>query len=412
MQKLEQIKNSSQITVQEKYKAKHSVSFVVSIALMVSMLLNYYLPVFTDTEGSAWKYVLILAAIFCCVLIFILFLVRNTKLNSKVLFFIALFFITAVISVFLNSSGIERMFGLLTVLLSIYAFQRDPLKEFERTPVFFAFIICTVLVLLNGVKGNAVLEVPDDKFNPNLCGLLVTLIFAVSVTRFIATHKKSNLLIALISFGLQFYYISRTALLGCLFFVFLIIVCRAWRTATFKKSTVFWTIFVFSMLGVLLAYLYSEVLFPAVGHGNIIILGKDLFTGRQIVWHFTFESIKKNFFFGVGNHLNDDLYAAGYNEWIKNAHNQYLGVLAGYGFFPFILFSFAFANLSAHSYGKNKKDSRTNRLPAIFLLTFIVMGWFEFYLLTQRCILAILIAFALIFGYSTKDKEKLKTTNN
>ena len=96
-------------------------------------------------------------------------------------------------------------------------------------------------------------------------------------------------------------------------------------------------------------------MYPAIGHGKIIIFGKDIFSGRQTIWHFAFNSIKNNFWFGVGSHLNETQFNEGYYELIMNAHNQPIGILAAFGVF-FIMH----CPILLHRFIKAKKRTKLN----------------------------------------------------
>ena len=154
------------------------------------------------------------------------------------------------------------------------------------------------------------------------------------------------------------------------------------------------------------AYIYAEVLYPQIGVGKIIIFGKDLFTGRQEIWHYTFESIKEHLWFGVGSHLNDDLLNSGFYDLIANAHNQSLGTIAAFGILPFVSFSIAFAAVGAFTYKRKFKGNKFTVLPVLFLAVICVMSWFDLYLFSQYNWVPIIISYGLICGYGKKVRKK------
>ena len=86
-----------------------------------------------------------------------------------------------------------------------------------------------------------------------------------------------------------------------------------------------------------------------------------------------------------------------------NAHNSPLGTLAAYGIFAFVLFYLAFARLAAQPYRKQANE-KPNRLPAIFLLTVTIMGYFDIYFLSAYNWIAILFAYGLVFSDSVAGK--------
>lgn len=376
---------------------KHSVSFCLAAVLIVCLLLQYYLPVFIETQGTffgAYLYPLISSVgLFACL---ILFALRNIRIPHGVLLALAGFLLASVASVLVSSSGIERTLGLLSLLTGLYAFHADPPRKSEMRILVALFAVAVILILPNGELGDAKLLHVREKFNPNGCAFLLTMLYCVFLVRFFSTKRWGNLLLCALCFALQFLYISRTALLGILLFTALTVICSAWRKVSFSPSTVFWLLLIFPVLGILLAWFYAEVLFPAVGYGKIILFGKDLFTGRQVIWGLAFGSVREHFWFGVGGHLNEAEYLAGssYGELVMNAHNQPLGMLASFGFFATAIFFFAFARFAAYPY---RGGNRADRFPAIFLLTITVMSYFDLYFFSQYNQLPILIAYGLMF---------------
>ena len=387
-----------------KVRERRSMSFILSIAMSVYLIVQYYFPVFFDTEGTLLGYVFSSISILSFVFAVILIYTRCVRVATRVFNTVVLFLCSAVLSLLMTASGIERTFGLLTILILFYVFHLDPLRKKERSIVFITFIVTIAVIMLNGVPGDASLELPDGKFNPNGCAFLLAMLLCVAVVKFSLFKKKSTLLLCAICLGLQLVYISRTALLGIIMFSFLFLILKG-NKKTFSPKIVFWTIFIFSMLGIVLCYIYSEVLFAQIGKGKIFILGKDIFTGREIIWNFTFKSIREHFWFGVGSHLNEGYYEAGYYKLIMNAHNQPLGMLAAFGFFPFLFFYVAFSIVSAIGYRKNSKWI-LGRAPAIFLFVITIMSYFDIYFFAQYNWIAIVIAYGLICSYSKKEKQK------
>lgn len=388
-----------------KHKERRSLSFRVLSLLLVAMLLRYYFPIFFNTENSIFRYFSPLLSVCVCAIELLFLIVYNIKISYKALgLFLATFVCTA-ISIVLNTSGVEHAFGLFSILVGMYTMHADPMRGAEKDIAAHLFAVAVLLVIVNGVTGWGYSGVLG-KFNPNACGFMLTMLYCVCITRFLRMHSRVDFFLAVICFILQFFYISRTALLGVIFFTLCVLICRAWRKNSFSNRTVFWVILCFSVFGILLAYFYSEILFPAFDHGNVSILGKDLFTGRQTIWHFAFDSIREHFWFGVGSHLNEAQYEAGYYEAIMNAHNQPLGTLAYYGIFTFAGFYISFSCMAADPYNKKKEGKISSRLPAIFLLMVTVTSYFEISFLSSYTWIGILIAYGLIFSYSVSSVNK------
>lgn len=403
---MEKIEANNHLTTVKKREG-HTCSFYLSVVLIVGMLLQFYLPVFFETEDTffgGYIFPLLSVAVFAFEVLFLS--LRDIRISYRTIGILLAVACALIVSVLVTNSGIEKTFGLLSILFGLFILNRDPLRKGERNVIFWFFAVAIALVLLNGVRGDAQLELAKGKFNPNTCAFLLTVLFCVSFARLCSARSWGNIVFVVICFFLQFYYISRTALLGELIFVFASLVCRAWKRNSYSPRTVFWTILLFSVFGIVLAWLYAEVLFPAVGHGKIVIFGKDIFTGRQTIWGFAFDSIREHFWFGVGSHLNEAQFEAGSSlgKVVMNAHNQSVGMLAAFGIIAFILFYIAYAYIAAQPY-RDPKNTKVNRFPAIFLLTITLMSYFEIYFFTLNTWIAILIAYALISSESTLAKK-------
>ena len=380
----------------------HSISFYISILLIIFMLLAFYLNALTETNSALGflSYIpLVCLTLFCLAICYVVFFgQKRLKGNQFFLFFCFLVFI--VLSYVVNFSGGSRIIGPIAILSGIYFFNLTPLQDDEKKIIFFLFSFSILLILLNG---STVENIREGKFNPNTCGFLLTMLYCVCIPRYIATKKKLLILLMLLCIGLQFVFDSRTALLGLLLYAFVCLLLKASKR-TFKHQTVFWTILIFSLLGLVAAYIYSEILFPLIGHGEIYIFGKDLFTGRQTIWHNAFISIRDNFWFGVGSHLNESLYEQGYYKAVMEAHNQPIGIFATFGFLPFLLFYIVLASFTSSFYQNDHACSL--RYPAIFLFVVTIMSYFEVYYFSIFTWIAILIAYVLIVSHSKKRSEE------
>lgn len=389
-----------------KKREGHTCSFCLSIILIISMLLQFYLPVFFETEETffgGYIFPLLSVVIFFSEILFLS--LRNIRISYSILGMGFAAACSMFLSVLVTDSGIEKTFGLMSILLGLFVFYKEPLRDRERSTIFLLFAVAIVLILLNGVRGDAYLDLAEGKFNPNTCAFMLTVLFCVSLTRLFVTRSWQDGIVAAICFLLQFFYLSRTALFGELFFVVGSLLFRAWKKNTFSSRAVFWMVLLFSVLGVVLAWLYAEVLFPAIGRGRIVIFGKDLFTGRETIWGFAFDSIREHFWFGVGGHLNEAQYEAGFSKVVMEAHNQAVGMLASFGVLAFVVFYVAFAFFAARPY-RNQSNAKTSRLPAIFLVTITFMSYFEIYLFARYEWIAILIAYALIFATSVSEGNR------
>lgn len=375
----------------KKGNQKKTPAFKLYIILILYMFLFFYANklIGRDIESGYGVLTVIINAVLFLYLI--IGLVFNRYVNRTTVFLICLFVVLSGISFLVNRSGLEKLFGLACFLTIIVAGQVQSMTNNERRIAYYLFIIVVIVVLLNGNTLETVHE--TNKFNPNICGQLLTLLFCVSFVKFRADKKFDGLFFCILSTVLQFVYKSRTALMGEA--IFLVLYMFAKFVKMKNRKLLFLFTFLISVGGVLFAYLYSEVLFPKLGYGKIIIFGKDLFTGRQWIWHYTFEFIKRNIFFGGGSYVNNDLVANGFDNVVTNVHSQSLGILSAFGILPFIVFYVAFSYAISEPYKRKQFDLA----PVLFMITISIMTYFEIYLFTQYYWLSIVVAYTLISNF-------------
>ncbi|MCH5154156.1 MAG: O-antigen ligase family protein [Clostridiales bacterium] len=272
-------------------------------------------------------------------------------------------------------SGLTRALYLCSILLNLVIYKQFKLSGSEKKKIYWFFTVVVFAMLLNGTTKDGV---DDNKINPNTCGLLLMLLFSMSIVRYHKTKGLVNLVIALLSFGLQFVYQSRTAMLGCICFILLLFMFCRRKQYCLSKSAGYVMLF-FSLIGLLAAYWYSGYLFEKIGRGNVTIFGKDLFTGRQYIWNLAFESVKDHLWFGVGSDFNTDLAVAQNNNALVNVHNQSLGILTSFGIIAFVIFILVFSYLVSQSCVANDKRKKklSYRVPIVFFVSLLIMNFSE-----------------------------------
>ncbi len=381
---------------------KHSASFSVTVILLIYMPLYFYYRLLTENVDNA-LIAAVPSIVSVLIMLYLLFKIHSIYKYFKasyLLLFLGMCFCMMVTVMFTNS-GADSFVQLCTILLCVFLFSYQPLKAKEVSILFKLFVIGVILILLNTSDGS---YIQPGKFNPNTGGFLLAMLFCVSFSIFMKRRNILYFVMALICLVLQIYFISRTGLLGCIAFLVLMLAFNA-AQKTFDYKTIIYAFSILSILGVFIAYIYSEVLYPMIGNGVIVIFGKDLFTGRETIWHNAFQSIYENILFGVGNHLNEDLYNAGQTELVMNAHNQPLGILAAFGIVVFIIFYLLLAVFISILYRRNKNV--ISRAPAVFFAVIIIMSYFDIYFFSPYNLLAILIAYSLIIGTSRRKELKL-----
>lgn len=136
------------------------------------------------------------------------------------------------------------------------------------------------------------------------------------------------------------------------------------------KYSAFKTLVVLILLASLLFVFFYLGLYQVVG--NRQILGKSLFSGRQIVWGSGMDLIREHFFFGCGN---DTPFMGPHNTPMTSSHNTLLGLWKILGIIPML--TFIFLLVSKSNSGKTYKVLKTPQL--IFLCTLVICVFESFY---------------------------------
>ncbi|MCH5157833.1 MAG: O-antigen ligase family protein [Clostridiales bacterium] len=372
---------------------RHSASFVASVAwLFYAVIIAYVKAYVFDDDNSDYYFRVVPVAVILAYQFY--HLLKDLYFGKYKMNLITAYFLFVVLQYIFLRSGLERVITLSALLTGIMIFKKYPLKKSELITLYYVFAAMVLIKIANGTTA----ENSNDttKFNSNQCAISLMMLFCASLV--ILAHRKRvlYLIIAALCIALQFYFTSRNALGGCILFALSFCIFKAWKRK-YKASSAFVLVFALSMLGILVAYIYSTVLYEAIGKGQITILGKDLFTGRQKIWAMTFDLIKENLWFGVGSHVNEDAILATGNDLYRNAHNMPLAVLASFGIIHFILFYLLFSRLvTKSSEVTSKKHKYVDLAPILYISVITVMNYLETLFFYQQTVSMIIVSFGFI----------------
>lgn len=387
-------------------ETRHSSSFVLSIMLLIYMIAYTYIKLFTIGVNDTLGYYLPVGWLACIFLylVYKLYIYNpNVSILKNDVFVITLLLIYSAIWYVIKRSGLERLLYVLVFLMSCVIYKRYPMQPYEKERVYYAFLFTIIALFFNA---STLDSISAEKLNPNTCGLLLMLLFSISLLRYKNNRKASSIIFLILSFIVQFVFGSRTATAGAIMFAALFFIFNR-KKQMFRSDMVFWLVIILSVMGIAFAYFYSNMLPKLLGGKDIVIFGKNIFTGRQAVWRVTFETVIANFWFGAGSHMNE-IYVEIYdNVTFLNAHNQPLGVLAVFGVVFYIIFYVAIARIvSMPCQTSTKRIKRVSSMPVIFAVVLMMMDFFETNLFHSWSVM-IIVAFGLVCSYySNPNKEK------
>ena len=267
------------------------------------------------------------------------------------------------------------------------------------------FIIFTAYTLFVTVFVNR--DILDmDAFvymNPNVASLL----FVVYQFVLIAYARKQKNLALKITFYIlgfalvlvQWQFGGRGALLGTLTLALYCIFQRYFDK--FSRIKIKWLIVGVCAFSLVFALFYSVILYPKLGD-DFLVLGKDLFTGRENIWLEAFKSLKGGkIFLGTGQLRL--IIPWDNSPEPTNLHSSMLGYLALFGVFSATFYALLLGSLTARA-------GKTNRKTTVaFIVAMIVLSWFETFLYSTNSVLYFPIALTLIYNFDNEEGRKEMT---
>ena len=371
---------------------------LLRILLSVCLFKLFVCHTFVDFGKYAW-FTLSLTAIMAVVSLLMVIAVF-----SRAGFFVQLYWIlltgALLISYCVNRSGLEyicntiTLFGILTVLPFV--------RLSFRTAVVFGWLygMYALAVCLFAPKFEAHVDAIMP-LNTNGSGF-VLFTFAFCLTAFAAVKKQYKLLlyllgVAVVIFQLQF--AGRSSLVGtALLAVYLIgqKFFNRFSGAMVKTMSAGLAIF-----AVIFAYLYAVVLFGIIGHGNVYIFGKDIFTGRQEIWADAFDQLRGHWIFGIGNSL-DSIVVGGDTSGVTNLHNQIMGYLTCFGVVVTVPYIALMTVLTCRIFKSGRRKFTT-----ALLLILLVMSYFDTILYSSYNMVYLPVVLVIVYACDRQKKEKL-----
>lgn len=282
------------------------------------------------------------------------------------------------VSYIIHFSGLEYMCNIVTFasLLIMTPFIRVNKK---RVIGFFIFFLAFVIFLFFTAPNSAEFDANHEGMNPNNSAIACFLVEFLALSLFSKSQKRGwkicLLLITALVFVFQLNFGGRSSLIGTFLMILYFLFEKKFNHLPPKLIKIL--AFLIVVCGVLFAYFYSVTLFEAVGKGNVVIFGKDIFTGRQVIWSEAFKSIGSNWLFGIGNEFESSWTVAtssATTELANNLHNFSLGFVTIFGVLPFL--SFVFLVISS----LNFYFSYRSKHFLIVILIMFISCYFETYL--------------------------------
>lgn len=381
------MKKVSSLTTSE--NANHGkVNACVSILVALSFIRIALFQSFWNYESNYMSVLLSFASAFT-IFIAVILVHKNIARIIKILG--ALLIVSFVVSFFIHRSGFEYICNSVTILglMAVLPYTKLKWTTVGLFTVVFAFygLLLVLFAPKFGEDATALININTNE-SSYIMFYLMCIMFAFAIR---SKHKIIAFTLAIVALICQISFVGRSTLLGTLIFIF----CVALRKITNKarRKTVRNLQFVLCIMAIAFAYFYAVILYNAAGYGSIIIFGKDIFTGRQIIWNEAFERIKGHLLFGIGNVLT-----AGDYIGTVNMHNQMVGYLVCFGLITTVLIIVLTGLLTARIFERNQSN-----LSVAFISTVIIMSYFETIFYASVHVTIIIVPLIVIY---TIDRKK------
>lgn len=366
---------------------QRQINICVSILVVLCFIRIVIFESFWDYLNNYLSLFLAIVSAFTMVVAFLLVhraILRSIKILS-VLLVLAL-----LLSFFVNESGLEYICNTVTVL-GLFAVLPYTKLEFKTIILFtVCFVTYGILLILFAPKFDketaAIMNV-----NTNASSFVMFYLMCIMFVFAIRSKRKMLFIIfALVAFAFQFSFVGRSTLIGsALFLIYLIF--RKFCGSASKNAINVLQLFL-CVFAILFAYFYAVILYEAAGYGTIVIFGKDIFTGRQIIWNEAFEQIKGHLLLGIGNVLT-----AGDYVGTVNIHNQMLGYLVCFGLIATIIIIVLIGLTVSYLY-----ERKQSNLSVAFISIVIIVSYFETVFYSSVDIVLFIIPLVVIYTVERK----------
>lgn len=277
-------------------------------------------------------------------------------------------------------SGIGAVLNLSCVLMAILVFNNISVNKKVLIRLHFLMTIGLFFYTFTVDKTYAyagdIYDIVGNRININTWGMLcVAALLHMEIFFSLVREKKKKLLfiemVFILILGYNIYLSeSRASLLVvAVFFMGKLFLTQGLSDSVYRKMAVI--------------ILISSLLFPIIYVGlyhvledNVMILGKGLFTGRQIIWNSAFQQIREFPIWGSGN---DFLLSTVHDSFTQSTHNMLIGVLKMFGIIPTITLIFFMVNKMS-----DVGMVRRNKITQIAFLASLIYAFFESYMMDSH----------------------------
>ncbi len=347
------------------------------------------LSVFAVIFYDVWEFdrILIILETLCVLLIMVRYRREIYERNIFPVVLCGLSLLSMALTVFLHG-GIGMALVVINNLFICLSFNniRIPKKNYSLIHLITALgLTAYILASRIDLSGYVKIFTPfQDRINENMFSIIVL----ACVFHYIAFISCQDITFGLkwvfytvvFSAGLIYILITKCRTTLIAYGVFLLLfIFKEKPFSNFTFSAIVKTVLSLSLLFTV-AYVFLHQIF-----GQITILGKGLFTGREIIWESAFGQIKDYFVFGSGTEFQVETVNSGTTYSI---HNTLLGIWKSFGLIPTVSFILIFIN------DMRNVDGKRYQTAEFALLSCLIICFFESFF-TESTLYLLFLTFLL-----------------
>ncbi len=264
-------------------------------------------------------------------------------------------------------------------------------------------ILLLVFTVYFAIMGLFVNRTLDDKsslmyLNPNgVCFVIV--LYQCILLAYARTQEKARKIllygVAVATIYIQLQFQGRASLIGTgLLFLYCVLQKFFDR---FSRRRIKWLTIALCAGGILFAYFYVYVLYALMGNDKLFF-GKDIFTGREVIWSDAFAQIRRHWFFGIGNKLYSIPVNGDYGP--TNLHNQMMGYYVTFGLFSAIFYALLLGVLTSRV-GKGKRKTFV-----ALIVILIINSYFDTVLYSTANMVYLPITLTIIHNFDNEKERR------
>lgn len=382
-------------TIRESEKINYILTWVIAFLISFNIL-----AWMNNTLVVKYESLLLLLNIIV-LLVSLPFLVKFEQRELSIYLAMAMLFPFQVISIIITSGGFGLLAMYLLLCISILILKNIKFDYKQEMIIISSVAIVFIyrFIYSTGKLDNAVFF--DGYLNPNLVGRSIVYL---SIFLYLYCIDKTILLKKIAYVSLSFSLLatiflnSRASMIVIILFIIsqmLIPYLHPFKTKWLKLS----------MLIILLGSIVVPGIIVYISNNDIFInttiFGKDLYTGREILWKQFFESFdgsKEKIIFGLGTNI----------KWWKghHMHNDSLNLIQHFGLIGFILHSNLIFQITKVATNIGSLDLRKTRV-LFSLISIIIFSYFEIIIFRGRFILLFSILLSLLLNENYRNQGKV-----